>query len=83
VFELKPGQVSAPLKQPNGFYLIRMEESKTLPYDQVRTQINDEMKQKSFQDFMQNLQKRFEVKVENTTFFATKPQAPPPVPQAR
>ena len=46
-------------------------------------QINEELKQKAFNDYMQNVQKRFEVKVENTTFFATKPQATPPVPQAR
>lgn len=83
VFELKPGQVSEPLRQPNGFYLIRLEESHTLPYDQVHAQINEELKQKAFKEYMDNLQKRFEVKVENTTFFAVKPQPPPPSPLPR
>jgi peptidyl-prolyl cis-trans isomerase C len=83
VFEMKPGQISEPLKQPNGFYLVRLEESHTLPYEQVRVQINEELKQKAFNEHMQNIQKRFEVKVENTTFFATKPQGAPAVPQAR
>jgi peptidyl-prolyl cis-trans isomerase C len=83
VFELKPGQVSEPLRQPNGFYLIRVDESHELPYEQVRVQINEELKRKRFDEYMQTLQKRFEVKVENTTFFATKPQAPPALPQAR
>jgi parvulin-like peptidyl-prolyl isomerase len=83
VFELKAGQVSEPIRQPNGFYLVRLEDSHALPYEQVRVQINEEMKQKAFNDYMMKIQKRFEVKVENTTFFATKPQAPPPVPQAR
>jgi parvulin-like peptidyl-prolyl isomerase len=83
VFELKAGQVSDPIKQPNGFYLVRLEETHVLPYAQVQPQINEELKRKSFDEYMKNLQKRFEVKVENTTFFATKPQAPPPLPAAR
>jgi parvulin-like peptidyl-prolyl isomerase len=83
VFELKPGQVSEPIKQPNGFYLIRLEEMHVLPYAQVQATINEELKRKSFDEYMKNLQKRFEVKVENTTFFAPKPQAPPALPAAR
>ena len=78
VFEMKPGQTSEPLRQPNGFYLIRLEELKTLPYDEVRVQIYDEMKRKEFNDWMQGLQKRYEVKVENPDFF--KPATGIPVP---
>lgn len=78
VFDLKPGQISQPLRQPNGYYLIRLEEVKTLPYEEVRTQIYDEMKRKDFNEWMQGLQKRYEVKVENPDFF--KPQTGTPVP---
>ncbi len=74
VFDLKPGGMTEPIRQPNGYYLIRLEEARVLPYDEVRTQIYEELKQKGFNDYMQNVQKRFEVKVENPAFFATQPQ---------
>ncbi|MDQ6759303.1 MAG: peptidylprolyl isomerase [Acidobacteriota bacterium] len=78
VFDLKPGQVSQPLRQANGFYLIRLEEVKTPPFEEVRVQIYEEMKRKDFNEWMQGLQKRYEVKVENPDFF--KPQTGVPVP---
>ena len=78
VFDLKPGQTSQPLRQPNGYYLIRMEELRTPPYEEVRVQIYEEMKRKDFNEWMQGLQKRYEVKVENPDFF--KPATGIPVP---
>ena len=80
MFSLKPGQVSEPLKEKNGFYLFRLESLTVQPYEKVRTQIYDELKQKGFGDWMQGLQKRYEVKVENPAYFATKPAAPPAPP---
>lgn len=84
VFALKPGQVSEPLRQPNGFYLIRLEELKTQPYAEVSTQIYEDMKQKAFTAFMEKLQKRYEVKVENPAYFAATAAAVPtsPVPNS-
>ncbi|MGI8743448.1 MAG: peptidylprolyl isomerase [Bryobacteraceae bacterium] len=82
VFALKPGRVSEPLRQPNGFYLIRLEELKSQPYEEVRTQIYEEMKQKDFNEWMQALQKRYEVKIENPAYFTATPP-PVPIPSAR
>jgi peptidyl-prolyl cis-trans isomerase C len=75
VFALKTGQVSEPVKQPNGFYLFRTESVTTQPYEQVRTQIYDQMKQQGFDVWMKDLQKRYDVKVENPAYFS--PSAPP------
>ena len=36
VFALKKGEVSEPLKQPNGFYLLRAEEVTVRPLSEVR-----------------------------------------------
>jgi parvulin-like peptidyl-prolyl isomerase len=85
VFELKPGQISQPLRQPNGFYLIRLDELRTQPYEEVRVQIYEEMKRKEFNEWMQGLQKRYEVKVENPDFFKipTGIPVPPKPPPAR
>ena len=78
VFDMKAGETSQPLRQPNGFYLIRLDQLRTQPYDEVRAQIYDEMKRKDFNEWMQGLQKRYEVKVENPEFF--KPPTGIPVP---
>jgi peptidyl-prolyl cis-trans isomerase C len=76
VFALKPGEISEPLRQPNGFYLIRLEQVKSQPYEEVRVEIYEEMKTKEFNEWMQALQKRYEVKVENPAYFAAKPALP-------
>ncbi len=78
IFALKPGQVSEPVRQPNGYYLFRSESFTTASYNDVRTQIFDELKQKGFDEWMKSMQKRYEVKVENPAYFA--PKSPGPVP---
>ena len=80
VFNLKPGQISEPIRQPNGFYLLRLESVSTQAFADVRTQIFDDLKQKGFADYMQNLQTRYEVKVQNPAYFAPKTGSiiPPP-----
>jgi len=79
VFALKPGQVSEPVRQPNGFYLLRLESLATQTYDQVRTQIYDLLKQQGFDEWMRGVQKRYEVKVEDPAYF-TKPAPTAPAP---
>lgn len=76
VFALKPGEISAPVRQPNGYYLIRLEEIKLQPFEEVRVEIYEEMKTTQFNEWMQALQKRFEVKIENPAYFPAKPGLP-------
>ncbi len=76
VFALKPGEVSQPLKEPNGFYLIKLDEFSKQPYNDVSSQIADKLRQERLQDFMKDLQKRFTVKVEDPDFFPHQPAAP-------
>jgi peptidyl-prolyl cis-trans isomerase C len=75
VFALKVGDVSEPVKQANGFYLIRADSVVTQPYGEVRPQIIEELKQSRFNDWMKGLQARFAVKVENPGYFT--PKRPP------
>ena len=81
VFELKQGEVSPPVRQPNGFYLIRAEEITTQPYDDVQVQINTGVKQERFQEFMRGLQSQYTVKVENPAYFT--PRVPAQLQQVR
>jgi hypothetical protein len=39
VFALKQGEVSEPIRQPNGYYLLRAEEVSYVPMDQLQTEI--------------------------------------------
>jgi parvulin-like peptidyl-prolyl isomerase len=50
VFALKPGEISAPIRQPTAYYIIRLEEKGLQPLDEVREPIvqilrNDHMNQ--------------------------------------
>ena len=85
VFALKPGDVSEPVKQPSGFYLIRVDEFTSQPFEQVNTQIVEEMRQTRFNEWLKGLEARFAVKIDNPTYFAPKPQGliPPPAPPSR
>jgi peptidyl-prolyl cis-trans isomerase C len=75
VFALKTGEVSQPVKQANGFYLIRVESSVIQPFDEVKTQIADELRQARFNEWMKGLQGRFAVKIDNPGYFV--PKRPP------
>lgn len=75
VFALKEGEVSQPVKQANGFYLIRADSIVMQPFGDVRPQIIEELKQTRFTDWMKSLETRFTVKVENPAYFA--PKRPP------
>ncbi len=44
VFALKKGEVSEPLKQPNGFYLLRADEVTVRPLSEVRDDIFNDLK---------------------------------------
>ncbi len=73
VFALKPGEMSQPIRLPNGFYLIRLEDLRALPFEDVSGQIVSEVQQERFQDFIKALQTQFTIKVEAPAYFAPKP----------
>lgn len=74
IFGLKPGEVSEPVRQPNGFYVFRLEEMKVQAYDEVRDAIFKELKEAGFKRWFDAQQKQVNVKFENEAYFA--PQAP-------
>ena len=76
VFALKPGEVSEPVRQPNGFYLIRLDEFKIQPFEEVNNQIVEELRQTRFNEWLKGLESRFAVKIENPLYFAPKPLPP-------
>jgi peptidyl-prolyl cis-trans isomerase C len=73
VFKLKPGEVSEPVREPNGFYLIRVDEQSVLPFDQVGKQLVQDMKQDRFTQTMKAMQTEYTVKVDDPAYFTPKP----------
>ena len=69
VFALQAGQVSEPVRQPNGFYLIRVDEFNTEPFNDVSMQIFQEVKQQRFNEWVSSIQAQYKVKVENQAYF--------------
>ena len=70
VLALKLGEVSAPIKQPNGFYLIRAEEISQKPFNDAIIQILQAIKQTKFQEWLKGIQAQYSVKIENPAYFA-------------
>jgi hypothetical protein len=81
VFGLKAGEVSQPVRQPNGFYLIRVDEIIVQPLQEVATEIYQTVKQDRVNAYIKTLQSQYQVKVENPAYFS--PQTTPQLQQVR
>lgn len=80
VLSLKQGEVSEPIRQASGFYLIKVEEFQIQPLIDVANQIMEEMRQATFDAWMKSLENRFTVKIENQRYFGPGPLARPQLP---
>jgi len=70
IFALKAGEVSEPVRQPNGFYLFRAEELTPQPFSEVHEEISNELRQARFKEWMDATTAALNLKIENETFFA-------------
>jgi len=69
IFALKPGEVSGVLRVASGFYLFRLEEITTQPYEKVRDDIFIEIRQKRFEAWFNEVRSGLDVKIVNPDFF--------------
>ncbi|HZO54673.1 MAG TPA: peptidyl-prolyl cis-trans isomerase [Bryobacteraceae bacterium] len=67
IFATAPGAVTPALQQANGYYIFRVEESGVIPYDQIRNQIYEEMRQAKFQKWFEDLRNGIKVKIVDGT----------------
>ena len=72
VFQLKQGETSEPVRQPNGFYLLRAEQIGYKPLSAVRDQIFTELKNQKFQQWLNDMAKESEPKFVNPAFLGGK-----------
>lgn len=81
IFNSKPGAVTDPVRQPNGFYIFRTEEITALPFTQVQNNITEELRNSKFNEWMVGLRKAIDIKMEPSISPVTvevKPSAPAP-----
>lgn len=65
VFAAKPGEIAGPVRQPNGFYIFRVEETGAQPLEEVSGTIQNELKDGKFREWLSGLQKSLDIKMEN------------------
>lgn len=65
VFALKPGSVSEPVRQSEGFYLFKLEALRTQPFVAVEPKIVQEVQQTHFNEWYASLKSRFSAQVED------------------
>ncbi len=84
VFALKQGDVSEPVRQPNGFYLLRADEVKYRALAEVRDEIFAQLKQKNYGEWMRQIDNATKVEFPNPLFLGSgAPLASPPASSAK
>jgi peptidyl-prolyl cis-trans isomerase C len=74
VFALKQGAVSEPLRQPNGYYLLRAEEVTYRPLTQVRDEIFEGLKREHYNQWFAQINRETKVEI-NPAFMGAAPAA--------
>jgi hypothetical protein len=65
----KEGEVTAPIRLANGFYLFKVERHRVRSYDEVKDQIFEELRQGQWQKWFQGVRDSIDVKIEDATAF--------------
>ena len=73
VFALKQGGVSEPLKQPNGFYLLRAEEVTVRPLSEVRDEIYNDLKNARSDEWLRGMDRDAKVQIVTPAFISATP----------
>jgi parvulin-like peptidyl-prolyl isomerase len=73
VFALKKGDITEPLKQPNGFYLLRAEEVTVRPLSEVRDEIYSELRNTKSDQWLRGMDRDAKVQIVNPAFIAGTP----------
>lgn len=82
VFQLKPGQVSDPVRQPTGLWIFKLDDFVIPPYDEVKEDILMRIMDRDFQAWMEDVRKSVKVELKDPAFFEPKKDsaAQPPKP---
>ncbi len=80
VFALGKDEVSNPIPSGSFFYIIKIKDRSVQPLASVREPIIQELKQKHFTDWLEDVSRRFKPVIIRPDFFTAAPTAPKPGP---
>lgn len=69
VFALRPGDISDPVRQPNGYYIFRLMELTPQTFEELQVNLLTEMKNARLKEWLDTTAKSVEMKVERQDFF--------------
>jgi len=72
VFQMKLGQISDPVRQPNGYYIFRLQELTPQALEEVREALSSEIKNQKLREWLESNAKAVELKVARPDFFEAK-----------
>jgi len=84
IFALKQGEVSKPVRQPNGFYIFKVTTLEVQPYEKVKDELFKELQQESFQKWFEKMRGLTKVEFDDEAYFKgaqTSSTAPPVAPK--
>ena len=73
VFALKEGEVSEPVRQPNGYYLFKLAKLDRQSFNDVQSKVFEQLKQDHFNQWVKGIETRYDVNVKDPQFFAGHP----------
>lgn len=76
VFSLKPGEISAPIRQPNGYYIFRLEEIVEPPFEELRSQIKTTLSSERWKEWLEAKKNGIQIDIREEAFFAAPPASP-------
>jgi len=68
VFQLKPGEVSEPIRQPDGYYLLRADQITYKPLSEVQQEVYDQLKTRMGGDAMETIRRNLNVQFPDPAF---------------
>ena len=78
VFSLKQGEVTEPVRQPNGFYILKADEITLRPLSQLQSEIYQQVRQQRYGQWLDKLNRETKVVINSPEFIGEKPAPAPP-----
>jgi len=76
VFVLKPGEITDPVRQPNGFYIFKASEVSYRPLSEVRDEIYNDLKMQHHREWLEKTRVETRVQIVDEAFFNGSSGAP-------
>jgi peptidyl-prolyl cis-trans isomerase C len=69
IFALQPGEISAPVRQPAGFYIFKLESLRTVPFEEVAGNIATAVQGAKVKEELDRIMKSVQITFENESYF--------------